>query len=84
MIWFGSIKFALATGFAVPADAGLLWRTLAYGLTVDGEGLDPSYLTFFVPLVVVPIVSRLTSQTGAREDFYEMLSGRKPVPPDLV
>jgi Na+/proline symporter len=84
LIWFGSIKFALATGFAVPADAGLLWRTLAYGLTVDGEGLDPSYLTFFVPLVVVPIVSRLTSQTGAREDFYEMLSGRKPVPPGLV
>ncbi len=84
LIWFGSIKFALATGFAAPADAGLLLRTLDYGLTVNGEGIDPSYLTFFVPLVVVPIVSRLTSQTGAREDFYEMLSGRKPVPLDLV
>ncbi len=84
MVWFALIKFALATGFTAPADAGLLWRTLAYALTVDGEGIDPSYLTFFVPLVVVPVVSLLTSQAGHREDFFEMLSGRKPVPPDLA
>ena len=84
LVWFAAIKIALASGLTAAPDAGLLWRTLAYALTVDGDGIDPSYLTFFVPLIVVPVVSWLTSQAGVREDFYEMLAGRKPVPPDLA
>ena len=84
LIWFALIKIALATGFAAAPDAGLAWRTLAYALTVDGQGIDPSYLTFFIPLIVVPIVSLLTSQTGVRENFYEMLAGEEPVPPDMA
>ena len=84
LIWFAMIKIALATGFVAPEGAGLLRRGLVYGLTVGGEGIDPSYLTFFVPLVVVPIVSLMTTQGKVREDFYEMLSGRKPVESELV
>ena len=84
LIWFALIKIALATGFAAPEGAGLMRRVLVYGLTVGGEGIDPSYLTFFIPLFVVPIVSLLTRQGQVREDFYEMLSGRTPVERELV
>ena len=78
LIWFASIKIALAAGLAVPESAGFVVRILAHALTVDGEGLDPSYLTFFVPLAVIPIVSLITPDAGVRGDFYDVLSGRKP------
>ncbi len=84
LVWFALIKYALAVGFAAPEGAGLLRRTLVYGLTVGGEGIDPSYLTFFVPLVVVPIVSLMTLQGKVGADFYEMLSGRTKVEEELV
>ena len=84
ILWFALIKYALATGFAAPEDPGLVRRVLVYGLTVGGEGIDPSYLTFFVPLIVVPIVSLMTRQGKVRQDFYEMLSGRKSVESQLV
>ena len=84
LVWFALIKIALASGFTAGPDARLLWRTLVYLLTVDGDGIDPSYLTFFVPLLVVPVVSLLTTHMGVREDFYEMAAGHKPVPPDLA
>jgi Na+/proline symporter len=84
LIWFALIKIALANGFAAAEGAGLLRRILVYGLTIGGEGIDPSYLTFFVPLCVVPIVSLMTSEGKVREDFYEMLSGRKTVEHELV
>ena len=79
LVWFASIKIALAAGVTAPESAGFVVRILAHALTVDGEGLDPSYLTFFVPLAVIPLVSRFTSDTGDRDDFYEILSGRRPV-----
>ena len=84
LVWFILIKLALATGFSAPEGAGAFHRALAYSFTVDGEGIDPSYLTFFVPLIVVPLISRLTVQSGVREDFFEMLSGHKPVEDDLA
>ena len=84
LIWFALIKIALAAGFAAPEGAGLLRRGLVYGLTVGGDGIDPSYLTFFIPLFVVPIVSLLTTHGKVREDFYEMLSGSKKVEEELV
>ena len=84
MVWFALIKIALAVGFAAPDGAGVARRVLVYGLTVGGEGIDPSYLTFFVPLVVVPIVSLMTAQVGARRGFYEVLAGRQPVERELV
>ena len=84
ILWLALIKYALATGLAAPEDLGLIRRVLVHGLTVGGEGIDPSYLTFFVPLIVVPIVSLMTRQGNIREDFYEMLSGRRPVESQLV
>ena len=55
-------------------------RLLVYCLTVDGEGIDPSYVTTFVPLAVIPLVSRLTTDaSGDREKFYALLDGAQPV-----
>ncbi len=80
LLWFALIKVALAVGFSAPEDASALHRLLVYCLTVDGEGIDPSYVTTFVPLVVIPLVSRLTTDTsGDRERFYAMLAGERPV-----
>ena len=84
LIWFAAIKISLAVGFTAQEGSGLLRQILAYCFTVDGEGIDPSYPTFFVPLVAVPIISMLTKQGPIREDFYEILSGRKRVDKELV
>ena len=59
-------------------------RLLAYFFTSNGEGIDPSYATTLVSLLVVPIVSLMTTPAGARADFYEMLSGEKKVEAELV
>ena len=79
------IKLALASGVSAPEGSSALRRVLAYCFTVNGEGLDPSYFTFFAPLVVVPVVSLLT--TEERDDktrFYAMLSGETKVEKELV
>jgi len=80
LIWFGLLKLALVFGLSAPEGSSVLRRVLAYCFTVNGEGLDPSYITFFVPLVVVPLVSLLTTEERERKTrFYAMLSGDKPV-----
>ena len=92
MIWFGLIKLALAVGFSAPEGSSAIRRALVYCFTVNGEGLDPSYFTFFVPLFAVPIISLLTRPTpttstedeSRKADFYAMLSGEKKVDAELV
>lgn len=80
MIWFALTRLALAAGFDAPEGASALHRLLVYCFTVNGEGIDPSYVTTFVPLFVIPVVSRLTSDAfGDPERFYAMLDGRQPV-----
>ena len=80
LIWFALVKLALAVGFSAPDDASALHRLAVYCFTVNGEGIDPSYVTTFVPLAVIPLVSRLTTDTsGNREAFYAMLAGTRPV-----
>jgi SSS family solute:Na+ symporter len=88
LVWFALIKIALVSGFGAPESAGAVRQLLAYGLTVNGEGLDPSYVTTLVPLVAVPLISRLRPDTGdslaRRDEFYAMLSGEKRVEQELV
>ena len=85
LTWFGVTKLALASGFSAPDGSSALQRVLAYCFTVNGEGLDPSYFTFFVPLVIVPLVSLLTPEEQDRKTgFYAMLSGHSSVEKDRV
>lgn len=60
LAWFVAIKVALASGFAPGPDASLLSQTLHYLFVHDGRGTDPSYATTLIPLVLVPLVSRLS------------------------
>lgn len=82
MVWFALTKLALAAGFDAPEGASALHRLLVWCFTVDGEGVDPSYVTTFVPLAVIPVVSLLTTDTsGDREAFDALLSGAGGVDP---
>ncbi len=76
MVWFALTKAALAAGFDAPEGASAVRRLLVWCFTAGGEGVDPSYVTTFVPLVVIPVVSRLTvDAAGDRERFYARLAG---------
>ena len=87
LVWFALVKLALDTGFAAPEGSSAVRQALAYCLTVNGEGLDPSYVTFFVPMAVVPVVSAMTAsvtEDEGRDDFYAKLSGEKRVDRELI
>ena len=87
IVWFALIKVALWADFSAPEGSSAARWLLAYFLTSNGEGIDPSYTTTLVSLLVVPIVSLMTTMTtpaGARADFYAMLSGEKKVEAELV
>ena len=85
LVWFALIKIALAVGFAAPEGSSAIRQLLAYCFTVNGEGIDPSYVTTIVPLIAVPVISLLTADTTENEDeFYAMLSGQTPVEHELV
>ena len=93
IVWFALIKVALWTDFSAPEGSSAVRQLLAYCFTYNGEGIDPSYATTLVSLLVVPIVSLMTTMTttttmttpaGARADFYAMLSGEKKVEAEVV
>ena len=78
LIWFGLIKWALAVEFAAPEGSSLLRRIIHYCFAHNGEGIDPSYVTMFVPLVVVPVVSLFTKDAlEGKDEFYAIVSGQK-------
>ena len=84
-VWFALIKLALATGFSAPDGSSTLRQLVAYCFTVNGEGIDPSYITTIVPFVLVPMISAISSETADGKDaFYVMLSGEKIVEQELV
>ena len=49
LVWFALIKLAVAAGLTAPEGASALYRLAVNSLTVNGEGLDPSYVTTLVP-----------------------------------
>ena len=78
MAWFGLIKLALSMNWTAPDGAGTLHRIFVYCFTANGEGIDPSYVTTIVPLILIPVVSLLTTdREGNSEVFYEILSGKR-------
>ena len=71
--WFLAIKWAEAAGFAADASSGALAQ-LTHALFVEGGGLDPSYATTLVPLVLIPIVSLMGTSDEGGDAFYERLA----------
>jgi SSS family solute:Na+ symporter len=78
LAWFVAIKITIASGLELTRDSSALAR-LAYNcFAAGGKGIDPSYVTTFVPLFVIPIVSFLSKETPeGKEEFYAVVSGAK-------
>ncbi len=55
--WFALIKWSLWMNFQASEGASLLSRVLVFLWTHNGEGVNPSFVTTLVPLVVIPVVS---------------------------
>jgi len=78
LVWFFLIKWALAVEFAAPEGSSALRRLFHWCFVFEGDGIDPSYATMIVPLVVVPLVSMFTKETvEGRDEFYATVSGKK-------
>lgn len=79
VIWFALIEWATKTGFELSESAGLLERIFYTCFARNGEGIDPSYATTIIPLIVVPIVSLFTQpdESGA-DEFYAIVKTPSP------
>ncbi len=78
LIWFLLIKWALAVEFAAPEGSSAASRLFHYCFVNTGEGIDPSYATMIVPLIVVPVVSLLTKENiEGRDEFYAAVAGER-------
>jgi len=85
LIWFVAIKITLATGLEITEDSSGLQKLIHACFAVDGKGIDPSYITTFIPLFVVPLVSYMTKETPeGKEEFYAIVSGQKVMEADSV
>jgi Na+/proline symporter len=80
LVWFVLIKWALATEFAAPDGSSAMRHLFHYCFARGGKGIDPSYATTFVPLIVIPLVSLFTRETEkGKQEFYAVVSGRAPL-----
>lgn len=78
LIWYILIRYAIAINFTVE-EGDPLWREVFHFCFIyHGKGLDPSYLTTIVPLIVIPVISLMTPPVhdDRADPFYERL--RKP------
>jgi Na+/proline symporter len=77
-VWFALIKWALWMDLQAPVGSTPLRELATFLLTRDGVGLDPSYVTLAIPLIVVPVVSLLTaSPPGSEADAQAAALFRK-------
>lgn len=77
VIWYGLIKWAAAVGFEAGPDADFAHRLFHTCFVYRGDGIDPSYVTTFLPLFLVPILSLLTrDDEEGKEVFYKVLAGK--------
>lgn len=75
LIWFLLIEWATRNEFTAPEGSSAMRRLFHFCFVHRGEGIDPSYATTFVPLIVVPIVSLMTPEDlEGKEAFYETVS----------
>lgn len=77
MFWYAMIKIAAAVDFEAGPDAGAFMQLLHTCFVYRGDGIDPSYATTIIPLVIVPVVSWFTKRVEGHPDlFYEVVRGK--------
>ena len=79
LLWYAFIRYADWIGFTVPDDGSFVANLFHTLFVYRGEGIDPSYASTLIPLVTVPIISRLTPDDAgeAKNEFYQIVSGAK-------
>lgn len=84
LLWFVAIKVAVASGLELTESSSALARLAYHCFAINGKGIDPSYITTFVPLFVIPMVSFLSKETPeGKEEFYSIVSGEKKMDVEL-
>jgi SSS family solute:Na+ symporter len=69
--WWLTIQFSPAVSNWLPEVATQSGGVFDYCFVQDGIGVDPSYITTFIPLFVVPIFSLMTrDQSEGKDEFY--------------
>ena len=72
--WWLAIQFAPSITGYLPESYTVEGSWFNYFFVKDGEGVDPSYVTTLIPLIVVPIVSLLTKEhTEGKVEFYQKI-----------
>jgi Na+/proline symporter len=71
LAWWLTIQWSPSVASLLPESVTAPGTLFDYCFVQDGEGVDPSYVTTLIPLLVVPIVSLLTSEhVQGKDDFY--------------
>jgi len=71
--WWITIQLSISQD--LPDGASVIHNLYHYCFVRDGVGIDPSYITTLVPLVVVPAVSLLSrEEIQGKQAFYEKLN----------
>ncbi|MFP6585042.1 MAG: hypothetical protein VCD00_21100 [Candidatus Hydrogenedentota bacterium] len=78
LVWFICIKIALGVELTVDESSSAVMRLAHYCFVHNGKGIDPSYVTTFIPLIVTPLVSLSTPETeDGKDSFYAKVSGQE-------
>lgn len=79
VVWWLTIQWAPSIANVLPQSVTAPGSLFDYCFVQDGVGVDPSYITTLVPLIVVPIVSLMSNDdVEGKQDFYDKIQ-RRPV-----
>jgi SSS family solute:Na+ symporter len=76
LYWKRTTEAGAFWGMTLGFAGGLIWYALTHLMfPTQGESIDPSYPTTIIPLIAVPVISLLTSDsTAGREAFFAKLA----------
>lgn len=76
LYWQRTTEAGAFWGMVLGFAGGLIWYALTHFVyPTQGESIDPSYPTFFIPLIAIPVISLLTPpQTQGRAEFFTRLA----------
>ena len=70
LVWYAAVRWTIAAGFTL-SDQPPAWRqVIHYCFVHDGKGIDPSYITTLVPLVLIPLISLWTPDDQEGKDAF--------------
>jgi len=85
LYWKRTTEMAAFLGIALGLAGGLIWYAITHFFVIErARGIDPSYATMIIPLIVIPVVSLLTQADDARKaPFFARLAGTERASPHV-